>query len=34
MRHILSKIAVTLVSVAGVVLTQTATAHGSTWQWK
>ncbi len=34
MRSILSKIAVTLVSIAGVVLTQAGAAHGSTWQWR
>lgn len=34
MRSIFSKIAVTLVSIAGVVLTQAGAAHGSTWQWR
>ncbi len=34
MRSILSKIAVSLVSVAGVILMQAATANGNTWQWK
>jgi len=33
-RRILSKIAVTLVSVAGVILTQAATAHGSSFNWR
>ena len=34
MRRILSRIAVTLVSIAGVVLTQAGAAHGSTWNWR
>ena len=34
MKRILSRIAVTLVSIAGVVLTQAGAAHGSTWNWR
>jgi hypothetical protein len=34
MRSILSKIAVTLVSIAGVVLTQAGAAHGSSFNWR
>lgn len=34
MRRILSKFAITLVSVAGVILTQAATAHGSSFNWR
>jgi len=34
MRNILRKIAVTLVSIAGVVLTQAGTAHGSSLNWR
>lgn len=34
MRNILNKIAVTLVSIAGVVLAQAGTAHGSSFLWK
>lgn len=34
MKKILSRIAVTLVSIAGVVLTQAGAAHGSTWNWR
>lgn len=34
MRSILSKIAVTLVSIAGVVLTQAGAAHGSSLNWR
>lgn len=34
MRSILSKIAVTLVSIAGVVLTQAGAAHGSGFNWR
>ena len=34
MRSILSKIAVTLVSIAGVILTQAGAAHGSSFVWR
>lgn len=34
MKKLLSRIAVTLVSIAGVVLTQAGAAHGSTWNWR
>lgn len=34
MRRILSRIAVTLLAVAGVVLTQAGTAHGSSFIWR
>jgi hypothetical protein len=34
MRSILSKIAVTLLSIAGVVLTQAGAAHGSSFNWR
>lgn len=34
MRSIISKIAVTLVSIAGVVLTQAGAAHGSNFVWR
>jgi hypothetical protein len=34
MRSILNKIAVTLVSIAGVVLTQAGAAHGSSLNWR
>lgn len=34
MRSIISKIAVTLVSIAGVVLTQAGAAHGSSFNWR
>lgn len=34
MRSILNKIAVTLVAIAGVVLTQAGTAHGSSLNWR
>lgn len=34
MRSILTRIAVTLISIAGVVLTQAGTAHGSSLNWR
>ena len=34
MRRILAKIAVTLASVAGVILTQAGTAHGTSLNWR
>lgn len=34
MRTIFNRIAVTLVSIAGVVLTQAGTAHGSSFIWR
>jgi hypothetical protein len=33
-RRIASRIAVTLISVAGVILTQAGTAHGSSFNWR
>ena len=34
MRRIATRIAVTLISVAGVILTQAGTAHGSSFNWR
>lgn len=34
MRSILAKIAVSLASIAGVVLTQAGAAHGSSFLWR
>jgi len=34
MQNILRKIAVSLVSIAGVVLTQAGAAHGSSFNWR
>lgn len=34
MRNLLTKIAVTIVSIAGVVLTQAGAAHGSSFNWR
>lgn len=34
MRRIINKVAVTLISVAGIVLVQAGTAHGSTLNWR